>query len=265
MKKLLIAMLSVISITTFAQSPDFPDQNIELLEGKELLLKPLDESSQKYGYKEFYSDEAAKKIYKKGSLFSKYSALAGKTFKVVSYKPEYSDYIIKLSNPDTGIIYYKYNPTRSYDFPFKVIGGLTFPENFFCKYIISDRKFDYDKEEHYYLTHSPCTEDICLYEKEKNYWLHVLITAPSDKRETGLKGVKFILENGKEVSFPNVDVSVTASLSKYDYSAEIRGLKPEELQLLAESPIVKKIVGTKEKEVENGRVIMEYIKCMTKK
>ncbi|MFP9098495.1 hypothetical protein ACLI09_05515 [Flavobacterium sp. RHBU_24] len=264
MKNIFFLLLSLISIKVFSQSMDYPGKSIEMLEGKELKVKPGTESTQKNGYQGFYTDEALTKVYKKKSPFTKYEALVGKVFKVLSYKPNYNDYALKLENPETGIIYFKYNKEGDWNYPFEVIGGLTFPEGFFCDKIIVDKEWDSVNVKYYYVSHTPCKEDICLYQSSGRYTLYVLITAPSDRKETGLKGLTLTLENGKEVSFPDATVAVESSMDSYNYRTEVE-INYEQLQLLTESPMVKKLVGNKEKQIQNGRLIMEHIKCLAKR
>lgn len=263
MKKIFFALFCTLSINAFAQSMDYPGESIEMLEGKELKVKPLREGFQEYGYKGFFTDDKLKKTYKGKSYATKYEALVNKVFKVVSYKPNYGNYIITLENAETGTLYFKYDKTHDFDYNFEVVGGLTFPEGFFCNYNIIDKKWDSVNVKHYYVSHTPCKEDICLYESSLQYTLYVLITAPSDRKETGLKGLKLTLANGKEVLFPEAEITVESASSQYNYRAQV-SVTMAQLQLLKESPMVKKLVGNKEKQIEEGKLIMEYIKCLAK-
>ncbi|KGO91627.1 hypothetical protein Q766_16480 [Flavobacterium subsaxonicum WB 4.1-42 = DSM 21790] len=242
---------------------NYPGEAVEMLEGKELKVQTLRESLQKFGYEGFYTDETVKKVYKKGSLNTKYDALVGKVFKVISYKPNAGNYIIKLENSDIGTLYYKYDKNRDFDYHFEVVGGLTFPDGFFCKYNKIDKTWNSAAVKYDYVSHTPCTEDICLYGDNNDFAIHVLITASADRKETGLKGLTLVLENGKEVSFPEASVDVESATNMYNYrtSADVN---QQQLLLLKESPIAKKIVGNKEQKVEEGRLIMEYIKCLAK-
>ena len=139
MKKIILLLAFFTTIASKAQN--FPADHIELLEGKELKVMPLPESSQPYGYRNFYSDSKLKKVYKEKKHSTPYNVLVGKVFKVLSYEPYLNligqqRYKLKLENEDTGILYYEYDPSFEYDFNFEVIGGLVFSEEFYCEQIM---------------------------------------------------------------------------------------------------------------------------------
>jgi len=262
MKTFLFTLLYLFTFNAFAQSLNFPGKSIEMLEGKELKVLPQKENQQQYGYKDFYTDEALKKIYKSKNYSTKYEALAGKVFKVVSYKPSKGDYIITLHNDETGTLYYKYNENISSLFKFEVIGGLQFPKDFFCTYNQIDKVFNYDLVKYEYTRYSPTTEGITLYLKDLIYTLKVIIKASSDHRESDMKGLKLLLKNGKEVSFPDAKIAVESSSNDYKYSTTVVVSK-EQFGLLKESPMIKKVLGNKEEDIIDGALIMEFFRCLS--
>ena len=263
MKKIIYLAVLLCGLATFAQ--DFPGEAVEMLDGKELKVKPLSERNKHVGYEGFYTDENCQKLYKKNSYYkSKSTALENKIFKVVSYKPKSGKYIITLSNEETGTIYFRYNPLAESSYEFEVVGGLVFPEGFFCKRIITDKIWNSTAAEYFYSRRTPCREDLCVWESGKDSFIfRILITEESDKKETGLTGVTLYLANGKEVSWPDEKVEVEPSGDYYNYKVAPR-ITESQFALLSESPIIKKRIGNKEKTVEDGKVIKEYIKCITK-
>lgn len=77
MKKLILFSLSILTLNSFGQN--FPGNDIQLLVGKELKVKEVAASLQKYGYDRFFTDIKLKKKYDCCQSYnSKYESLAGK-------------------------------------------------------------------------------------------------------------------------------------------------------------------------------------------
>lgn len=75
---------------------DYPESHPELLIGKELKVKPTEESLHEYGFDGFYKDENLKKIYACCDKHnSKYSEMVNKVFKVLEVIP----YVDAIHNP----------------------------------------------------------------------------------------------------------------------------------------------------------------------
>jgi hypothetical protein len=152
-------------LTIFGQS--FPENNPELLLNKIVKPKEISESLQKYAYKNFYlefdiekkqftKDDKKNKPFASGpsySVISDYSKLVGKEFKVLEiYEiiPKYSssrkEFAVELENAEIGKIFYKYDPKYEHSFELEVVGGLDYPEDFFCSKIDSQKDKFEDKE-----------------------------------------------------------------------------------------------------------------------
>lgn len=263
MKKIILLVFLATSLNCYSQQ-DYPGTSIELLNGKELKVMPRREQLQQYGYGGFFTDKTLKKNYKKSGIGTKHSALVGKIFKIVSYEPHYSDYIITLENSETGILYYSYK-TKYDEFPFQVIGGIEFPDGFYCKEISIDKKFNYNIANYEYTVRTPCIEDICVwYYPDSKYRLHFLITDASPVKETGLKGITIFFKNGTELVIPDAVIEVEPASGKYNFKTLVT-LTESQLKILSENIIVRKKIGAHEAEVEGGKKIMELIKCLYNK
>src|SRR4030042_3245393 len=108
MKKIFFIGILISSLNIFAQN--FPGQHPELLVSKEIKVTDLEVDLQKFGYDGFYKDSNLKIEYAslKG-IASKYSALVGKVFKVISCEPYINiiginKFKLKLENTETGIV-----------------------------------------------------------------------------------------------------------------------------------------------------------------
>lgn len=121
---------------------NFVENNVECLINQNLYLRGTSITSQKYGYKDFFSDykndvdiekSYKDKVYKCCDGFnSKYDTLVGKNFKIIEvikhpkaendYTGLYEKcYYLKLLRKDNNdVLYYKYN--HKYDFPFIIEG-----------------------------------------------------------------------------------------------------------------------------------------------
>src|SRR5690606_24079964 len=132
--KILLLFAIAISASSFGQN--FPAESVELLLDKTVKPMALEESMQRYAYKNFYSqfDTISKKLekYKKGhrafpsgTFQSDYNKLVGKEFKVVKIYDQtptlssdagrYS--VLELRNEELGTVYYDYD--SKYDFSFE--------------------------------------------------------------------------------------------------------------------------------------------------
>ena len=138
-------ILLVFSIIAFNQSEaqDFPGKEVQLLVGKDVKAKEFKEDWEKnYHYKNFYKkfDVKNKKLDKfrtrpfAKNLYTEYSKLVGKEFKVKNYYETTERYImLELSNDKIGTLFYEYDPKYERDYELTVIGGLVLPEDFYCR------------------------------------------------------------------------------------------------------------------------------------
>ncbi|PZR24411.1 MAG: hypothetical protein DI539_00095 [Flavobacterium psychrophilum] len=261
MKNVMLLLCSLLTTITFAQN--FPGKEVQLLKGKELKVLPLKDSEAGLGYKGFYTDPEIRSVYNKGSRYTNTAALVGKTFKVVDYKPRYTNYVLTLESPETGIIYYDYNTCAKKDFVFNVIGGIQFPEGYFCNGLEKGKKWISAAEGYVDEIHTPFIEDVCLFRTaDDQFKLRVAITTTNFKKKD-IKGVTLELENGEKLSFPDAVIDVTQVGANYNLTTRPRiKIDDSTLEKLQKSKIVRKIIGTYNADVNDGDMIMEYIKCL---
>jgi len=268
MKQVLFALSLFFYVAVYAQ--DFPGKSIEMLEGKELRVMELPEDRQDRGYPNFFSDSGLRNGYKKKIVgYTKYSALVGKVFKVKSYKPINSVmYAIELENKETGTLYYRYTQSNDYDYFFEVVGGLVYPEGFFCdRIIIEEGGWNYNYTDK--VTPRKFTPQIdnvkASYSKfvTNKYVFSVKLIKKNDRKESGLKGLTLVLENGKEVNFPEEPIKVDPDDLAYEYSAEVHP-NDEQFNMLMNSKIVLIKLASHEKPFPKGSLFMSLLQCLIK-
>lgn len=235
-------MKSIFTIATlllmnfaFAQ---FPKKDPTLLKGYKIEVKALTESQLKYtsGYEHFFSDPDGMKIYMgNDKRRTKPDALGGRVFKVVDVtaeKPSYSMYVnytLKLEG-DGETVYYKYeqgnavhvNPVN-----------FTLPDDYYCSYVTEDR----DSEGHKKFI----AEEQFMYRAYKVYGLDsygyaIELMTSIDSNETG-KGVTIVLDNGKKIVRPNLQVEMDDSGRTSQFNVLFL-LTDEEVNLLANNKVL---------------------------
>jgi hypothetical protein len=271
MKRINLLILSLIlSIYTFSQ--DYPGKDVELLVGKEIQVKEQPETLQMYGYDDFYIKEDLKKKYACCEHYnSKYSSLVGKIFKVLSVEL-YTNSIgidkikLKIENEETGIIYFNHDPSfkREDDFPFIIIGGLDFPEGYFCK-DIEESKDKFTGEITYssptdYITFSKVKSD-----NETNTYMSIreVVGSTLNTNETG---VIILFDNGSKLERPDaeIDVEVSNYRDRWDYSAFFN-LSDSDIKLLSENIITDVRLYIYDSTIANGKKLADYMKCISKR
>jgi hypothetical protein len=259
-----------LSLNTFGQ--DFPGKDVQLLVGRELKVKELAESLQKYGYNGFFIDEKLNKKYACCESYnSKYNYLAGKIFKVISYEP-YTDIIgsdkfkLKLENSEIGIIFFDYDPRYKHSFPFEVVGGLDFPEGFFCN-DIEESKDKFTNEITY---RSPESEGISIIKVKAGVKVNTYLSIRVGGSTVNVKekGVILLLDNKLKITKPDAELDVDVNTSKYGsgyiYSAFI-DLNINDIKLLTQNKITDVRLYIYDNDITDGKKISEYLKCIIKK
>lgn len=265
MKKTILLLLLLISETTFSQN--FPASNIELLSGKELKVLPKKENLQKNGYYDFYTDENLKKVYDENNTYnSKYSSLVGKIFKVIEILPYKTilgkdEFKLLIENNETGKLYFKYDPEFDANYPFEVIGGLKFPEDFYCKKITKTVDKFTGKTE--YNTNSGGIFFLKVV-KGKISKIYLSINQPGATLTIGKKGLTILLENNKKIEKPNADIKANSNGSGGYYNSTFVELTLAEINLLKVNNMTDLRLYVNDSEVENGTKYKELLKCLTK-
>ena len=276
MKKLLFLTVLLATAVSFAQN--FPGNDVELLLGKNVKPKSIEESLQKYSYKNFYVkfDTISKKLekYKKNhrllpvsETVSDYDKLVGKEFKVVnifeqksllsSDNGRYS--ILVLENDELGKVFYNYDSKYDFNFELEVIGGLDLPEGFYCKDIeVSKDKFDGK------ITHNtPYSEGISFIKViDKNVeHIYISVREPGSTPNVGKKGLILLLKNDQRIDRPEAKIDVDVSGKNYVYSTFIE-LNDNEVDLIIENPITDNRLYIYDGAIKNGEKLSEYLKCL---
>lgn len=255
MKKFIFSILFIF-LTLIASSQDHPGKQVELLLNKELKVRTLKADQAVRGYKGFFTNPnlSYASIYKDNKKqATPYDELVGKIFKVTEITPVKDEYALKLENPETGTLYYKYYPQFASSFEFDVIGGL--PTEFYCGKIETNSLG---------AQITPAVMGVMLRKETIAGKPTVMITAVvfGDKAEVDKKGMIITLENGKTIVKPNAPLDVTIS-NGYRYMAS-DSLTSAELKLLAESPIVRIRLFTFSEDFKDMGPVMHYAKCMMK-
>lgn len=270
MKIKLTSFLLLITTCIFGQDI-FPGKDTSLLSGQQLKVKPLDKMFQTYGYEGFYKDEKLKKKYEccDGSN-SKYASLVDKVFKVVSITPykdiiERDKYKIKLNNPETGDIYFDYDPRYEHQWHFQFVGNFQLPADFYCRNIeVKGDKFTGDTT---YMTPAASGFSFMKVKKGKNVTIYMNKNEPGSTLNVGKKGIILLLENNKRLEKPDIELDVKAgSGSSYVYSAFFE-LTEADIKLLTENAITDSRLYIYDGKVRDGdgKKIMEYLKCLLDK
>lgn len=266
MIKLIFIFITLFLVDFCLIAQDFPGKDVELLAGREIRVKELSESLQKYGYDGFYKDENLKRKFACCQNYkSKYNVLVNKVFKVTSFQ-EYKSigtnkFKLKLENPETGIIYYDYQPEYEHSFPFEVIGGLIYPDGFFCKHINKTSDKFTDKISY----NSPLDENIILYkiiENDKTLFF-MRIEVYGSTISVNKEGAIILLKNGIKIVKPKAEINVDIQnhTKGYSYSTFIL-LDDEDIEKLTISPITDVRLYVYDRGIKNGLKFMEYLKCL---
>lgn len=258
-KKILLFALIVISIKAQAQ---FPGKHPELLLNKEVKVKPLSETFKKLGYRNFHKNSEMKILDKP----IKEELLVDKIFKVTDVTPFDSygvkKYIIKIES-GKDIYFYEYDSRLSSNYSLEVIGGLTFPEGFYC----DDLKTETDKFTGELRVNTPVSDGISFLKVTKGnsstYFMSVVEAGATPK--VGAIGLILLLTNGKRIEKPTapIDVKVNTGARGYLYSAFIT-LTPDDIKLLTENLITNDRLYVFDGIIKNGQKISEYLKCLIK-
>lgn len=284
MKDIIFTIIfSFTFLTVLSQS--FPENNPELLINKIVKPKEISESLQKYAYKNFYvefdiekkqftKDDKNNKPFATGpsySVISDYSKLVGKEFKVVEFYEivsKYSSsrkvYAVELENAEIGTIFYKYDPTYENSFELEVVGGLEYPEDFFCSKINSKKDKFEDKETFFTPTENGINF-MKTVEKGKSS-IYLMVKVNGSTLNVSKKGLYILFDDGTKFTKQETSIDTNVSSeSGYIYSAFIE-LTQADIKLLTEKNITDTRVfiydGTVDKD--SAKKIIEYLKCLTK-
>jgi hypothetical protein len=219
-----------INNSTYDSLENFLGKNVQQYIGQELYLPGKAETLREYGYEDFLTDYREKKpldpkpVYKCcDSYNSKYDSLNGKYFKVLDaiYDPQLEEdeslfgpkYFIKLQEKESkDTVYFKYNSSSQYSFPFVVVGFYKKAKSKYIgtKYILRGRNWVESNSEMYDIQTgkpvniSPSTTWKCVdfTIEEKYYELSLILENSNNERlayslDNLLKGTYFVFPKNK--------------------------------------------------------------------
>lgn len=201
---------------------------------------------------------------------SKYDALAGKIFKVISFEPYTvspvsEKFKLQIENAETGIIYFDYSPRFENSFPFKLIDGLDFPEGYFCKDIEESK----DKFSDEITFRTPIIEGISFLKIKTTDLVSTYLRIRIHGRTLNVNttGVIILFDNGSKLEIPDAEIEVdvsSGSIDGYTYSAFI-SLSEDEIKLLSENIMTDVRLYIYDGIVKNGNKLADYMKCISSK
>jgi hypothetical protein len=272
MKKLILFSLIVLSNISFGQN--FPGTNVDLLIGKELKVKEKDESLQKFGNNDFYSDATLKRKFNccENKSNNRRKTLIGKIFRMISFEA-YTDLMgvdkfkLKIENPEIGILYYDYDPRFELEFEFEVLGGgLNYPEDFFCKNIVSTNDMFTGE-----LDYASPFGSVEFYKiiKENGARTQVTLKSQGTTLTLNAKGVIILLENGNRIERPEAKIEVTKikaldGSDAYLYTS-VLNLTENDIKLMTENKMTKYRLFRHDTTVTTGETLMQYLRCIAAK
>lgn len=264
MKIKLLFIAFVLSLNAYAQDKIYGKP--EILKDKQVKILPIKKRVLNQEYTNFYSDEAMASFYK-GMMLIEPKLLENRIFNVLDVvklpASKYGQYYrIKIQDvTNNEILYYSYNENAYSlnEYYFEVVGGLTYPEGFFCDMVF--KKFENIVFKVYtttkIFTGIAIDKEINLRDGKEEYTLHIKdgsVNAPLKKT-----GVTISLDNGKKIILPKQNFTY----ENRNYQTVIT-LDKAQIELLKTSAITGiEMGGTKIFVYEpETKFMQEVFKCM---
>jgi hypothetical protein len=276
MKKIFFTLvLSVTFINGFTQG--FPGNNPEFLLNKIVKPKIVPDNPKFHSfaknYKNFYPKTNKPFPFQVTSndVTSDYTKLVGKEFIVLAVYEAFSRfpekgklYALELDSKELGKIYYSYNPKYDFDFELEVVGGLDYPQDFFCSKI-TEQKDKFEDKTTYFTPYENGISFMKTIENGKSA-LYLGVDVNGSTLNVSQKGLNILFEDGTKFTKPEAKIDTkVASGSGYLYSAFVK-LTPAEIKILTEKNITDTRVYIYDGTVDNDSAIRirEYLKCLSK-
>lgn len=256
MKKIILLLALFAGFMAAAQCPG---DRVEFFKDKKMKVLPLSQNLQRSGFKGFYTDADLTAVFKKTGKTSDYNALVGKEFKVVSYEPFYDQnvqrYKLLLDNPETGKLYYDYDPDDCSFFPF----DLKLPQLDPCDAITVDRAFagiaSYSSKK---------VEGLGFTRFFNDDGINNTVTVVTSLPVGDLKGMSIVLSNN--VTIENKEAKIgDVSNGRGEQFFSMLFLTEEETELVKKYEIIKVKIGNEEKTVKKGALLKSYFNCLLNK
>lgn len=290
MKKYIFTLLT-FSVFISLSAQDFVGMDADLYLNATVKPVEISEQLQRYAYKNFYlqfdtvtkvltkpeGKKSAKfKPFQTGQQYlqkSEYSKLVGMEFKVTGVYEETAKYdfdkgmyyVFALTNDALGTIYYEYDTRYKHDLELTAVGGLKFPEGYWCnKFTVTKDKFE-DKTSYY----SPQESGFSVVKIVSNgitkYYLSVE-EGGSTANANG-KGLFLLFDDGTKINKENTNIDVkVGNKGEFIYSAFIE-LTNEDLEILKTKKITDNRLYIYDGTVnlESANLIQEFVKCILTK
>lgn len=265
-------LLSAIFISLTATAQDFPGKRPMLLMDKTVKVKPLEKTVLAYrqGYDNFYRDTYLSEPYAENkSRKTKHEALANRTLKVTAIEPyplpgelNYKVQLLDTINNET--VYYEYSELAEArgTYNFEVIGGLTYPSDFYCDYI--EQENDESGTGETFTT--AIVEGLTVTKSKRGKTAQYTMEVRSVQSIISMtKGVTLAMENGLQIYKPDVQAEVLPSGNdNLVYVAKLE-LTPHEVSLLQQSKIVSGKISKFDIIYTEGDKLQQMMQCMAKK
>lgn len=270
MKITLLLSAILISITAIAQ--DFPGKRPTLLLDKTVKVKPMDKTVLAYrqGYDNFYRDNYLSEPYA-GNKNRKtdHNALANRVLKVTAIEPyplpgelNYKVQLRDTVNNET--IFYEYSELAQArdNYYFEVVGGLTYPPDFYCDYIAQENDESGTGE----TFNTAIVEGLTITKIKRGKNAQYIMEVRSVQSIISMvKGVTLVLESGHQIIKPDVQAEVLPSGNdNLVYVAKLE-LTPHEISLLQQSKVVSGKVSKFDIIYTEGDKLQQMMQCMLKK
>lgn len=264
MKKITTLILILISMNLFSQEQFFVGEDSELLIGKKVTLK-----EGKSYYSGFYKDSKIKKLLYKDGLGNNPDKLKGIEFlvtKTITNPNKYNlgkDLVLILESEKTGTVYYAYDPESSESFELNIIGGITLPEGYLCKYLEVEK----DKFSSKVTTRTPTNYEYAIIKVVENNEITIYLKLQSYGSTLNIneKGLKILFSDGTIITKPDekIDYKSESGTKGWTYSCFF-SLNIDDLDKLSKKTITDYSLYIYEREIKDSNAIelREYLKCM---
>lgn len=288
MKKYIFTFLT-FSVFISLNAQDFVGKDADLYLNATVKPVEISEQLQKYAYKNFYLqfDTVTKvltkepigkkktdfKPFQAGESYnpvSDYSKLVGMEFKVTGVYEETAKYdfdkgrhyVFALKNDALGTIYYEYDTRYKHDLELTAVGGLKFPEGYWCdKFTVNKDKFE-DKTSYYSPQESGFTVIKIVSNGITKYYLSV--EEGGSTANVDGKGLYLLFDDGSKINKENTKIDVkVGNKGGFIYSAFIE-LTNEDLEILKTKKLTDNRLYIYDGTVnsESANLIQEYVKCI---
>jgi hypothetical protein len=264
-------LLAALFVSILSTAQNSPGMRPELLLSKTVKVKPLTEGELNYqkGYDAFFEDDKMVNRYAANkSNRTRHDALANRYFKVTDIRPYDSqgikNYLIQLQDTvKNESLYYKYTKLSESQnkYYFEVVGGLKYPDDFYCDYINENT----DKATGEKKIIASITEGLHVVKIKKGKDVKYRLEAVTVEQVISmLRGVTLVLEDGRKFEKPDAEAVMLTRNDNIVYTATIE-LTTADVVMLTQSKVVSGKISKFEKKYTEGDKLQGMLKCLMKK